>query len=326
MYGYQKDIPSRDLTAIFDSISQESVFKHVFGEFRTNHYIISPFRPDSSPRCWITWKEGKLYFCDFSQSKPSLDMIGIIQAYYNIGFHDAIDFILEENWEPKSDKEVEKSTVKSKTPSSIIEFVPKSFDSYQKKYWSQYEITSSQLIEDNIFPTAWFKIYSSTYDKWITISPHAQETTYAISFEDSVKICRPNVRDKAYKWISNVSKNTIGGVDLLPYLGDTLVITKSYKDWRVLTNMGLTCVWFQNEGMIPDWDVLNRLMMFKDIVVWFDNDKAGIEASSKLVSLINKHYPSKARGITLPTIEKDPADVMKAGKKQFLLNFINKLL
>jgi hypothetical protein len=106
-------------------------------------------------------------------------------------------------------------------------------------------------------------------------------------------------------------------------VGDTLYITKSYKDWRVLTNLGKDAIYFQNEGMLPDISILSMyISVFNQVIVLFDNDKAGIPASNKVVKYINNHYSSKAISVVLPFDEKDPADIIKAGKKQELINFL----
>lgn len=322
MYGYQDDYTFSSIEDVFKCINQEQIFKHVFGEFETDVYIKSPFRIDDSPGCWVQWRNGKLYFTDFANTygRVNLDAIGIIQEYYTLSLKDAISYIMDNNsfrGQSEYSKYKESQSIVSNTSSSkLLEFCPKPFDDYHKTYWSQYEITSSQLIKDNIFATKWFKVNGNMF------TPFPQETTYTISYRtEGIKICKP--KSKEYKWITNTTKNTIGGTANLPFVGNKLYITKSYKDWRVLTNLGLDAIYFQNEGMLPDMSTLSLyISVFNEVIVLFDNDKAGIVAANKVVKYINNVYSSKAISITLPTKEKDPADVIKAGKKQELINFL----
>lgn len=321
MYGYQND-STPSIEELFKQINQEEVFRHVFGNFEIGTYIKSPFRNDDSPGCWIQWYRGKLYFTDFASSTKTvnLDAIGIIQEYYSLTFKDAVTYISETELY-RSDLEYSKynsdsSSIVSNTHTTL-EFCPKPFDNYHKQFWSQYGITSSQLIEDNIFATKWYKVNGNTF------TPYPQETTYTISFkQQGIKICRPKAKE--YKWLTNTNKDTIGGTEKLPFLGDTLYISKSYKDWRVLTNLGKDVIYFQNEGMFPNINKLSTYLdMFTNIIVLFDNDEPGIAASSKLVQFINSHYNSKkAINLILPFDEKDPADIVKAGKKEQLINFL----
>ena len=315
MYGYHETLTKEE---IFLKVNQEEIFKHVFGNFQTGEYIQSPFRNDDSPGCWIQWHNGKLYFTDFASSTRTvnLDMIGVIQLKYNLSFKEAIDFIA--NFRCSNEPEYPKyNKVFSNTNSTLIEFCPKPFDDYHKTYWSQYEITSSQLIQDNIFATKWYKIKDSIF------YPFPAETTYAISYPmDEVKICRPKV--KANKWFTNTTKNTIGGTKSLPFLDKNLIISKSYKDWRVLTNLGFNVIYFQNEGMFPDMENLDiYIRMFDNVYVLFDNDKTGIEASKKLTDYINSEYSDKSQSLLLPTTQKDPADAIKEGNKEQLINYLN---
>jgi hypothetical protein len=327
MYGYQSD-ENLTIEELFSIINQEKVFNHVLGDFNTDTYITSPFRQDDSPGCWVQWRDDRLYFTDFANTygKVNLDAVGLIQQKYNLKLKDAISFIYDNFYEKDfHDKLLNiKNDINSKSSSSIvtssksdIEFCPKPFDEYHKKYWSQYEISSANLIEDNVFATKWYKVKGSIF------TPFPQETTYTIRFHDgSVKICKPKATE--FKWMTNATKNTIGGSLSFPIFGtEYLIISKSYKDWRVLTNLGYTSIYFQNEGMFPNMEILYYyLQMSKNVIVLFDNDETGKKASLKLVEYINNSYPFKATSLILPTEEKDPADIIKAGKKSLLINFL----
>lgn len=70
--------------------------------------------------------------------------------------------------------------------------------------------------------------------------------------------------------------------------------------------------------MYPSKEILLPIIeRFKKVLIFFDNDQAGINASSKLKGLINSIYPDKADDYYLP-IEllkeniKDPSDLIFA--------------
>jgi len=116
---------------------------------------------------------------------------------------------------------------------------------------------------------------------------------------------------------------------LLTY-GKELIITKGYKDYRVLKNNGKNVVWFQNEGMMPNDLILNHLVNhFVNVIVWFDNDQPGITASEKVKNHINTLVPGKAKNLWLPERGlavgiKDPSDCIAIDKQyfhQFLKDF-----
>jgi hypothetical protein len=322
MYGYHTDITNTNIDEFFNRINQEEVFKHLFGDFEIGTYITSPFRDDGSPGCWIQWSGKKLYFTDFASNcgRVNLDALGIIQKKYNLSVRKAMDFILSFDFtkEPEYPK-FSPTSIVSSSNNSILEFCPKPFDEYHKLYWSQYEITSTQLILDNIFATKWYKVNNHTFN------PYPVETTYTISYSTSIKICRPKAT--SHKWTTNATKDVIGGTRSLPFLGKNLIITKSYKDWRVLTNLGFHTMYFQNEGMFPTMENLYiYLEAFDNVYILFDNDAAGVNASSKLKTYINDSFTGKVESLLLPTKSKDPADAIKAGEKQKLISFLNPLL
>jgi 5S rRNA maturation endonuclease (ribonuclease M5) len=316
MYGYHEQLTIEE---IFLKVNQKEIFTHVFGKFQVGEYLVSPFRNDDSPGCWIQWHNGKLYFTDFGSYHANLDMIGIIQLKYNFSFKEALDFVA--NFKCDEEPEyIQQAITVSKSNSLCLEFCPKLFDDYHKTYWSQYEITSKQLIQDNIFATKWYKVNEHYF------FPNAADTTYTISFvtDAKIKICNPKYSRKG-KWVTNANQNVIGGTSQLPFLGETLYITKSYKDWRVLKNIGIeSVIYFQNEGMLPDMNILSiYLNAFSDVIILFDNDEPGINASKKVQEYINGEFSNKASYLTLPTKEKDPADIIKAGNKLQLTNFLN---
>ena len=316
MYGYYEHTNSLD--ELFNKINQEEVFKHVFGDFNVGEYLHSPFRIDDSPGCWVQWRGGKLYFTDFASPKVSLDAVGLIQEKYNMSMRESMDFILSFNFKQEPEMPKITSSIVSLFNNSTLEFCPKPFDDYHKVYWSQFEISSTQLISDNIFATKWYKVNN------IVFNPYPVETTYTISYSTSLKICKP--KSINHKWTTNTTKETIGGTKSLPFLGNNLIITKSYKDWRVLTNLGLSSIYFQNEGMFPAMENLYiYLEMFDNVYVLFDNDQPGILASSKLVNYINSHFTGKAQSLLLPTKSKDSADAIKSGEKKILTSFLNPL-
>src|SRR4029077_4179226 len=84
-------------------------------------------------------------------------------------------------------------------------------------------------------------------------------------------------------------ENDVGNYNNLPPEGELLIITKSYKDHRVLRNVGYNnVIWFQNEGCIPDRWILNNLVRrFKRIIVLFDSDYSGTMAAIKLCNILN---------------------------------------
>ena len=101
---------------------------------------------------------------------------------------------------------------------------------------------------------------------------------------------------KSLRFFGNVDKDCIGGLWDLDNSDSDIIITKSYKDWRVLKNRGFQVIWFQNEGMIPDLKLLKGFK-HRTFTILFDNDKAGIKAAihvrDEIIDLKNKSHETE---------------------------------
>ncbi len=92
-------------------------------------------------------------------------------------------------------------------------------------------------------------------------------------------------------------------------------------------NHGVNVIWFQNEGMFPAMTILSNIVKkFKKVNVFFDNDRAGIEASRNLVNRINNYQSNKAVNIAIPLNEgvKDISDFIEKKGVYELKRFLNK--
>ena len=188
-----------------------------------------------------------------------------------------------------------------------------------KEFWSQYEISREQLQQDGVIP---IDIYKSTSRRGEPFVIRTFDLMYAYTDfpNEKVKIYRP-YGNKEEKWFTNCTQNDIGSIEHLPISGNRLIISKSYKDCRVIRNQSLDSVWFQNEGMIPSPTILKSLCKrFDEVIIWFDNDNAGIQAAKLVASHINSLYPRKVKIIYLDSSRledniKDPSDLIsKKGK------------
>lgn len=340
MYGYNEYIP---LTAeeILLRVSEEDIFKMVIGKdiiVDKDVRYLAPYRNDSNPSCYFEYYDGRLFFIDFADvyKKPK-DCFMVISRIYNISYQKSLEYInskfhlglgnssdsIKEIIENVPTVEVNKEIKRRKT----ITYLPREFNSKDATFWGQYQISKQQLIDDGVIPLELFRAYSRKDEPYV-VRPFDIMYAYTGFEEGRVKIYRP-YGDKSSKWITNCSQDDIGCIESLPWTGDTLVISKSYKDCRVLRNQELCSVWFQNEGMIPNNTTLKTLCnRFKNIYVWFDNDQAGL-ANGKFVS---EHLSSitgkKVKFIFLPPKLlrdyniKDPSDMIsKLGQKE-LTDFI----
>ncbi len=329
MYGYSEELIPLTIENVLRRVSQENIFSLLLGEKpKLNTYYVSLVREDSNPGCEFMWYGNKLMFIDFGHVKHHMDCFGVICERNKINLADSLLLVnnhfklgLNGTGVPAKIKfeVLYKKTIK-KNDTKII-FKPRKFQIKDKLYWEQYGITKQNLIDDKVYAVVWYKFYSKKLNKVITIRP--QNITYSyFEFSPRMKIYSPYSPKKNGKWISNAEMNDVGGLRSFHIHGDILVITKSYKDYRCIKNFNVNTIWFQSEGIIPDTEKLIGLIKnYKEFIVIYDNDNAGIKASNYLVSTLNSHFPGKARNVFVPKYNNvtDSSDLYKQkGKLEFL--------
>lgn len=323
-----------DKTYILSCFKEEEIFELVFGFQPVEYqYTTSPFRVDNEPGCWFerSLHSGKLEFIDYADPLfNKQDCFSCVKRYFKLSnFYSTLVFIqkslkdkvnITRNCEnlavfvPKEKKKVE------------IYIKPRNFIQSDKIVWFKYGITRKQLTEDNVIPTS---KYVLTNTKKGTIIFNTYTHCYCFSeFEGNRKKLYFPYRKGNKRFITNCNQNDIGGLKSL-VKAKQIVITKSYKDCRVLRNQGVNCIWFQNEGMLPEKNLLKEILKpYKDIVVFFDNDETGLKAAKKAIDYINElGLKGKARKIHLKEELlcekiKDSSDYYYYRGKDYLINFL----
>lgn len=330
-YGYVEDIPHLNKEEILTRVTQQEIFSMVM-ECQLGRYYISPFRTDENPGAYFDWYGHKLFFVDFGDTvRKHRDCFNAIQDIYGVSFNSALSIIDNHfnlglgigNVAVPDRVLLHPAPIKVLKDRTDIIYQRRRFTTADQQYWQSYGITSRQLTGDKVVAIVWYRFFSKRLRKEVAIRPST--IAYAYSFGEHVKVYTPHAQLRKRKWITNCTVNDIGFMDVLPLNGRKLTITKSYKDARILRNMGIETIWFQNEGMIPDDEILVRLCKrFDKIFVLFDNDSTGINASEKLVQVLNSHFPGKASSVSFDSGGKDTGEFYLNKGKPMLLQFLNK--
>ena len=339
MYGYD-DARSLSPEQILDEVTQEEIFQlFIDKEIIIDKGVkyIAPYRNDSQPDCYFEEYDSRLFFVDFASSPPSHNCFTFIQKCAKLkDLGEVYRYIVKALGLKGNVKKTKEGTsevvLKLKEPKKQKEilYLPRAFDNRDKVYWSQYNISSKNLIEDKVIP---IQLYQSTSKKGIPFTIRGFDIMYAYTdFKNNrLKIYRP-YGTKESKWFTNCTQNDIGGIDYVDYEADNLLITKSYKDYRVIKNQKVNTVWFQNEGMIPSPTILKSLCKgFKRIIIWFDNDEPG-RLAAKIVA---NHIQTLCPNLVVICIHldeellkegiKDPSDLQcKKGEEELIKFMVNK--
>ena len=292
------------------------------------HFSKNDIRYDNTPGCYFDYHDYRLVFIDWAYKKfHSIDVIQVAALKFNIGYYSAFILIKKKFFKSIDAKKPAVSTFsKSRIP---IKYSYKSdYDDGLLDYFYEGAISEDNLIEDNILELNWYSYTIYGKERYIDLP---NKLNFLIPVQNSVKICMPN-NIQRFKWFSNVDENNIGGIDKIDYSKEYIIITKSYKDWRVLINLGYNAIWFQNETCVP-WksviDYYSIFYRFSKIIIFYDNDGPGIQGSITVRNKLLIYYPDytgQIYNVRLDTLYTDPFDVIKHTSEENLIKELKIIL
>lgn len=336
-FAYRHILPA-DYHDMVKYIGQENIFKLIFEDVSFDKKYVSPFRADKNPGAFFKISQNdNLQFVDYGD--PITKYYGwadAIRSYYNIdSFHGAVDFVRRKfetgegkDFNPLKLSEEESLEVKQEVSSVVkpIQIVVRDWDLRDKVYWSKYGISKQQLIDDRVVPLELFSVMSRS-GLWFSRRPFS--ITYGYLFpEEKIKIYSPEAVNPGDKWFTNCLPSDIGNWDNIDWEAKHLVITKSYKDCRVLRNLGYNSVWVQSENQIPPIEKLVQMLKFEALFIFYDNDETGIKSADSLNTLFAslKENVSKSIHIPLEYKVKDISDFYEKYGKSETKKILNRLL
>lgn len=335
MYENTDDIKQSryvDKNWILSKISEQDIFSLVFG-FKPTAYqhVTSPFRVDKHAGCWFEYtNDGKLWFVDFaSPFNVNIDCFEAVKRFYKLrDFYDTLVFIYNTLIKGKEIEYIDYiKPIVSVKKQVVIQIKPKEFTKEELKFWIQYGINYNQLKTDKVYSVDQLFLYNTKYGN--SCNTYTDPVFAFTDFPNGrKKIYRPFKINGNGKWLSNCQRNDIGNIEQLINKGDKLIITKSYKDCRILRNIGYNSIWTQNEGAVPSCEQIVELCeRFTNIIIFFDNDEKGISESLKLTSIFNNIKSDIAKSFYLHDSLlnigiKDTADFYLHEGKRNLINVL----
>ena len=266
---------------LYSTLGQEYLFKYYIGNFKSvGTKFKSELRTDPNPSCIITSYNGVLWYKDFGTTDRAVDVIGYVELKHGLSYKEALarvahDFNIDESKiesKPCHISTISKREIEIKTR---YEFKVRNYLPRDSEYWGQYGLEETDLKFFDIYPIQWLRIIK---DKTTVIND--EKFMYVYIIDNSVyKFLSPY---SDFKWLSNCTSNHMQGWNQLPESGDLLLITKSLKDVAVLHKLGYTALAPASESqLIPKSSLNNLRKRFKKILLFYDNDTAGIAGANK---------------------------------------------
>lgn len=311
MYGYfeKLGLNSQD---IYDSIGEVNIFKIYFKKLNLKSKYKAPYREDKNGSCFFRYSsKGALLFYDYSDptGKIVYDAINIVEIMEDLDYVGACKFIEDKFSGIVPFKSFEQKELEERKPVfslDSIQIQQRDFSKQDFEYWSSYGITKEQLESDKVIPINSYRLNYENGAQFISCFTPSYAYT---EFKDSrKKIYSP--KEENLKWRTNCSQNDIGSIKHLDLNTEYLVITKSYKDCRVLRNLGINTIWFQSESQIPNKEALESFIpLYKNVYILYDNDNAGVSLSMVLKDKLKEYFNIEATNIFISKEYKDTKDI-----------------
>lgn len=291
---------------ILQRTTESKIFSLVFGfEPIVKEYYLSPFRKDNNPKCYFDIYNGKLKFTDFGgkcyyingKCTYSIDCFDAVKIYYNLkDFESTLNFIVK-NIDCSKIISKDYGEIQSKVKSiNNIYYEKRNYNRNDTRYWNSYNISIDNLKEDSVFALKSFciidengsqKYNMNVYDKYYYIFTKFFDINRLDFYEGMFKIYAPAINNSKKYFNTNCSENQIGNLENLNFNVNYIVITKSYKDSRLLSNYSINNIWLQSETIfIPKYILTILCNIYHLFIIFFDNDNVGINSAYNLKNYI----------------------------------------
>jgi hypothetical protein len=286
----------KSFTQKFEDLDQHKAWQFIIGSWvdvGKQHKFCNPLRPDSHPGAWLEWYGTILYIKDYGDRYNS--HIDCVTAWRRLNpklnYFEALRDLLQKA--PPTG--VRKSFPKAKRINTDLKitFTVKPWSALDRKFWTSRGVSSRQL-KDRVFRVEAYTLKWPDFQRIV----HSPEVIYAYVYsEGKVKLYFPFRERTEQRFLSNLGPEDLWEVQRG---SDCLLITKSHKDLLVAENICLyDLTHLQSENTFPEERIKVWDDRYKRILVFLDNDRAGIENAYKLANLFEK---AQAHAIFVPRL------------------------
>jgi|SRR5882757_1728743 len=314
--------------SILEKIEQYDIYRYYLGvDFNTHKNVSSPFHVDKHPSFRVrATVDGFLYHKDYADATKAGNCVNLVQQLYGLSYNAAIvkidqDFGLgiysndKKNYQLLISDYKKPDKLKYKKP-DLIQIKVRKFTKEELLYWEQYEVSEEMLNDNDVYGIKELIINKVVVTDW------ESSLKFGYFYNPHWKVYRPLV-EKKKKWIWNNTPN-----DRMYGLGevkgkDTVIVTKSHKDYLCLKSVFPNIVLCQNESEVAVNQSNIEFLQNNcgEVYFFFDCDDTGKRSCKfynqygfKWVNVPNKYYQE--------TKTKDPSDLVKNYGKQELINLL----
>lgn len=313
---------------LLSKATQETYLEYYLGLKVRKGLYKSPLRKDNSPTCaFFRGNNGDIVFKDFSGHFCG-DFVKVVRYRNgNCSYQTALNIIANDfgythfRGLTKNPKPIQISTTNfvDKGSSEIrVEIQP--FTAEELQWFGEIGITEKILKKFKVFSCK--TVFLNNVIHTVSSAKYPSFGYYRGKNSSGIELWRiyyPN--RKSYRFISNWKATMIQGGQQLPEKGDVLVVTKSMKDVMCLYSLGITSIAPNSENLfLTQAQYENLKKRFNHIVLFYDNDKAGLSNMWKF-----RHQYPDLKCVWLPKdTAKDISDFYRKYGREETLQIIYK--
>jgi len=287
-----------------------------------NLKIKSVFVKENTPSfCIYPDKMGKYRFKDFSSGKSG-DAIELVMIYHNLESRGiAVRKIMDDYSQYIAQHNISAREFTPESRYEVSDYEIRHWNNLDQDFWMGYKISSRLLKEYNVQPLQYFILSKTDNDGVIKELRFENQYTYGYFKKDGTlyKIYQPKNKKSKFIKVSDY----IQGSEQVNFDCKYLILTKSLKDIMSFKTLGIG----NAEAIAPDSEntviaegIMKKYMhKYAKIIILFDNDQPGIEASKAYQKRYGFDY------LELP-FEKDISDTVKARGVQETRNIVFNLI
>jgi hypothetical protein len=316
-------------TEILKRVSEWDLWSYYIPGVKLGGSFLSPLRNEKNPSASLfVSKSGNILLKEFNLG--TFTIWRFLQTKYNLTFYECLltinnDFNLGISSQRNNKPTMlyfgieQKEHTKQKSEFTNISIKKRSWNSFDKNYWLGYNLSLDYIESrvNKVLPLANFWI-NEELSYWHYEYNPCYSYEFGINYDKKVlrKLYLPYNK---LRFITNCTNDVFQGEDDLPHFGTLLIITKSYKDSLVLSNLGYCSVSPQGESALLNKQKINSYKKrFDTIYLLFDNDEVG----KKWSNLNCETYNLKQIFIPTDSNCKDISDYIF----KYKLNKTNKLI
>lgn len=281
-----------DKEDILNTVSEEEIFRHFFGEFKLRTLYKSPLRQEKNASFNIYKSATGLRYKDFGGDQG--DVFDFIMKKEGVNFTGALNLIT--NAFNLGRERPIKRALKFRSSAPMIDIAvrkrivwqEKPFPEYgeQISFWEKYGITIDLLKEYNTYNVEWCKFLSNKL-KPVTRTAKPFFPIYVYKYDDDPEVLRfyePKQPKGALKFYGNTRMYDIFGLNQIKEKVPLAGLVAGQKDaMSVYANTGIRCISLNSETTSLSDDIYQQMLEKADRwFVLYDNDRTGMEEMKKI--------------------------------------------